>query len=42
MAFYRFPKESLVVVSSAQEILVEWRFVVADKKVIAGCQYKLS
>jgi hypothetical protein len=40
MAFYEFPPESLVVVSPPQEIVAEWRFVVADRKVVAGCQYK--
>ena len=40
MAFYEFPRESLVVVSSPQEIVKEWRFVVVDKTVIAGSLYK--
>jgi hypothetical protein len=42
MAFYGFPVESLVVVSSPKQIPTEWRFVVADKRVIAGCQYKMN
>jgi hypothetical protein len=40
MAFYDFPPESLVVVSSPQTIDCEWRFVVANKQVVAGSQYK--
>ncbi|MEO8165226.1 MAG: ATP-grasp domain-containing protein [Betaproteobacteria bacterium] len=40
MGFYEFPVNSLVVVSSPKQILNEWRFVVANGKVIAGCQYK--
>jgi len=32
MAFYGFPVESLVVVSSPKQIPTEWRFVVADKR----------
>lgn len=40
MGFYEFPKNALVVVSSPKPILVEWRFVVAEKQVIAGCRYK--
>jgi hypothetical protein len=42
MAFYEFPIESLVVVSSPREIEAEWRFVVADQVVVAGSQYKLN
>lgn len=40
MGFYEFPPNSLVVVSSPKQILKEWRFVVANGKVVAGCQYK--
>lgn len=40
MAFYEFPVESLVVVSSPKSIAKEWRFVVADQQVIAGSEYK--
>ena len=40
MGFYEFPANSLVVVSSPKTIINEWRFVVANGKVVAGCQYK--
>jgi hypothetical protein len=40
MAFYEFPVESLVVVSSPKSIEAEWRFVIADQAIVAGCQYK--
>lgn len=40
MAFYEFPIESLVVVSSPKSIEAEWRFVVAKQRVVAGSQYK--
>ena len=40
MAFYEFPPNTLVVVSSPREIDKEWRFVVVDGKVVTGCQYK--
>jgi hypothetical protein len=40
MAFYEFPVESLVVVSSPKTIVNEWRFVVAEGRVVAGSQYK--
>nr|WP_261361458.1 ATP-grasp domain-containing protein [Aeoliella straminimaris] len=39
MGFYEFPLSSLVVVSSPKSIAYEWRFVVADRRVVAGCQY---
>ncbi|QDU54554.1 ATP-grasp domain-containing protein [Aeoliella mucimassa] len=39
MGFYDFPVESLVVVSPPQKITREWRFVVADQQVVAGCLY---
>ena len=40
MGFYEFPVSSLVLVSSPKAILNEWRFLVADGTVVAGCQYK--
>ncbi|HEX3600111.1 MAG TPA: ATP-grasp domain-containing protein [Lacipirellulaceae bacterium] len=40
MAFYDVPPEAIVVVSSPRTITTEWRFVVANKGVVAGCQYK--
>ena len=39
MGFYEFPVESLVVVSSPKTITAEWRFVVADGKIVSGSQY---
>ena len=42
MGFYEFPFESIVVVSAPRVIQVEWRFVVADREVIAGSQYKVA
>lgn len=40
MAFYEFPIESLVVVSTPKTIVAEWRFVVAKNAIVAGSQYK--
>jgi len=40
MAFHEFPPSTLVVVSTPKEIVNEWRFVVACRKIIAGCQYR--
>jgi hypothetical protein len=40
MAFYEFPMESLVVVSSPKQIETEWRFVIANQSVVAGSRYK--
>lgn len=40
LAFYEFPIESLVVVSSPKAIEAEWRFIVAGQRVVAGSQYK--
>jgi hypothetical protein len=40
MAFYEFPMESLVVVSTPKTIVREWRFVIANQLIIAGSQYK--
>ena len=40
MAFYEFPPESLVVVSSPKVIAKEWRFVVANQRIVASSQYK--
>lgn len=31
--------ETLVVIAPEKEITAEWRFVVCDRKVVAGCQY---
>jgi hypothetical protein len=42
MGFYDFPRESLVVASPPHEIAAEWRFVVANGRVVAGSQYKLA
>jgi hypothetical protein len=42
MGFYDFPTSSLVLASAPRHISKEWRFVVADKKVVAGCQYKTN
>ena len=39
MGFYDFPTESLVVVSSPKAIAAEWRYVVADGKIVSGSQY---
>lgn len=39
MGFYEFPNESIVVISSPKKIVREWRFVVANKIVVAGCLY---
>ncbi len=39
MGFYEFPIESIVVVSSPKQIVAEWRFVVADRKIVTGSQY---
>lgn len=40
LGFYEFPRSSIVVVSAARNIVAEWRFVVVNRKVVAGCQYK--
>jgi hypothetical protein len=42
MGFYEFPQESIVVVSAPRVIAAEWRFVIADREVVAGSQYKLA
>lgn len=42
MGFYEFPLESIVVVSAPRVIDAEWRFVIADREVVAGSQYKLA
>lgn len=39
MGFYEFPTESLIVVSSPKTITAEWRYVVADGKIVSGSQY---
>lgn len=38
--FYNPSPETLVIVSPLQKITSEWRFIVADKKVITGSQYR--
>lgn len=40
LGFFEFPLETMVVVSPPQAIEREWRFVVADRAVIGGSQYK--
>lgn len=40
MGFYDFPASSIVVVTRPKTIRAEWRFVIADRQVAAGCQYK--
>lgn len=40
MAFYEFPPSSLVVVSTPKDVAKEWRFIVANRKIMAGCQYR--
>lgn len=40
LGFCDFPRHSLVVVSSPKALVAEWRFVVVDRQVIAGSQYK--
>jgi hypothetical protein len=40
MGFYEFPRDSLVVVSGPHDLDAEWRFVVANRQVVAGSQYK--
>lgn len=42
MGFYDVPPEALVLVSAAKEITHEWRFVAADKQIVAGTQYKVD
>lgn len=42
IGFYDFPASSLVLASRPFCIAAEWRFVVADKQVVAGCRYKLD
>ena len=39
MGFYEFPKESMVIVSSPKQVIREWRFVVCQRQVVAGCLY---
>ena len=39
MGFYDFPRNALVVVSSPKNVVAEWRFVVADQRVVAGSEY---
>src|SRR5690606_14414961 len=40
LAFYEFPVDSLVVVAPPKEVDAEWRFVVADKMIVTGSQYR--
>lgn len=40
VAFSEFPPDAPIVVSSPKKIAAEWRFVIANRKVIAGSQYK--
>ena len=40
MAFYDVPDDALVVVSSPKPIVDEWRFVIAQREVAAGCRYR--
>jgi hypothetical protein len=40
LGFNAFPPETLIVVSSAQDLVCEWRFVVVQNRVVAGSQYK--
>ncbi len=42
MAFFEFPPSSIVLASTPFRIEKEWRFVVADKQLVTGCQYKLG
>jgi len=42
MGFYDFPRSSLVVVSSPKNLLAEWRFVVVNRRVITGSQYRVG
>lgn len=39
MAFNEFPREALIVVSSPKNIATEWRFVVVEKRIVAGTEY---
>ena len=40
LAFYEFPEHELVVVSSPKAVTTEWRFVGADRAIVAGSQYR--
>ena len=40
MSIYEFPLDTLVVVSSPKDIESEWRFVVANQKIVDGSMYK--
>lgn len=40
LAFYEFPRESLVVVTRPQSIQREWRFVIVDQQVVSGSLYR--
>lgn len=40
LGFNEFPSETIVVVSVAQNLVAEWRFIIADGIIVAGSQYK--
>jgi hypothetical protein len=40
IGFNGFPPETIIVVSVARKLVAEWRFIVADGKIVAGSQYK--
>ena len=42
IGFNEFPAETLVVVSQPQELVSEWRYVIARDRVVTGSQYKLN
>lgn len=42
MGFYEFPASSMVAVSSPKTITEEWRFVAVNRRIVAGCRYKLG
>ncbi len=40
IGFNEFPIETIIVVSVAQKLVAEWRFIIADGRIVAGSQYK--
>jgi hypothetical protein len=42
MAFYDVPASALVLVSSPKKVVEEWRFVLADRRVVTGCLYQVQ
>lgn len=40
MAFFEFPAEAPVIISSPKAIAGEWRFIIADRQVVASSKYK--